>query len=366
MKVGVPSEIKPNEHRVGLTPTAVREYVERGHEVAVQAGAGTGAGYADEAYRRAGAAIVADAEAIFAASKLIVKVKEPQPSEWVRLNQDHILFTYLHLAPDPEQTRDLLNCGVTAIAYETVTDPRGGLPLLAPMSEVAGRLAPQAGAWALQKANGGEGVLLGGVPGVHPANVVIIGGGVVGTAAARVAAGMGAHVTVLDINHDRLTYLDDIHGGRLRTRTSNEYNIEEIVLNADLVIGAVLIPGGRAPHPARPPHDEARGGHGGDDEASQLDPAGLHGRPARTGDRQRRQRDADDAQGEPAQHQGQPDAGQQRPRHRAERGSGRLRGQHDDQPRGRRRDRDRPAPWPHDDAIPAARPMAVTTARALC
>ena len=178
---------------------------------------------------------------------MIVKVKEPQPAERAMLRRGQVLFTYLHLAPDPEQTRDLLNCGVTAIAYETVTDPRGGLPLLAPMSEVAGRLAPQAGAWALQKANGGEGVLLGGVPGVHPANVVIIGGGVVGTAAARVAAGMGAHVTVLDRSIPRLSYLDDIFMGRLTTQYATAAATADLLPTADMIIGAVLIPGAAAP-----------------------------------------------------------------------------------------------------------------------
>ena len=247
MKVGVPSEIKPNEHRVGLTPTAVREYVERGHEVAVQAGAGTGAGYADEAYRRAGAAIVADAEAIFAASKLIVKVKEPQPSEWVRLNQDHILFTYLHLAPDPEQTKALLASKCAAIAYETVTDRNGGLPLLAPMSEVAGRIAVFSAAETLLKHNGGMGLLFCGVPGVAPARVLVLGGGVVGLNAARMAMGLGAEVVVLERSIPRMREIDELTGGRVITRYSSIGAIEEELVKADVVIGAVLVPGAEAP-----------------------------------------------------------------------------------------------------------------------
>ena len=247
MKVGVPSEIKPNEHRVGLTPTAVREYVERGHKVAVQAGAGTGAGYADEAYLRAGAAIVADAEAIFAASKLIVKVKEPQPSEWVRLTADHILFTYLHLAPDPEQADGLLASGCAGIAYETVTDAAGGLPLLAPMSEVAGRLAPQVGAHALEKAQGGRGVLLGGVPGVPAADVLVLGGGVSGSHAATIAAGMGARVTVVDRSPEALKRLSAQFGGTVATVFSTRAAIAELVRRADLLIGTVLVPGAAAP-----------------------------------------------------------------------------------------------------------------------
>ena len=191
MKIGCPTEIKPQEFRVGMTPNAAQEAIAHGHEVIVQAGAGTGAGFEDADYLAAGATILDTAEEIFATADMIVKVKEPQAVERKMLREGQVLFTYLHLAPDPAQTRDLLDSGCTAIAYETVTDTRGGLPLLAPMSEVAGRLAPQSGAWALQKANGGSGVLMGGVPGVRPANGMIVGGGVVGTAAARVAVGMG-------------------------------------------------------------------------------------------------------------------------------------------------------------------------------
>ena len=247
MLIGCPTEIKPQEFRVGLTPSAASELVAHGHKVLIQSGAGLGAGFTDDDYRAAGAEIAPDAKTVFDRAEMIVKVKEPQPVERAMLRRGQVLFTYLHLAPDPEQTRDLLNCGVTAIAYETVTDPRGGLPLLAPMSEVAGRLAPQAGAWALQKANGGEGVLLGGVPGVHPANVVIIGGGVVGTAAARVAAGMGAHVTVLDRSIPRLSYLDDIFMGRLTTQYATAAATADLLPTADMIIGAVLIPGAAAP-----------------------------------------------------------------------------------------------------------------------
>ena len=247
MLIGCPTEIKPQEFRVGLTPSAASELVAHGHKVLIQSGAGLGAGFTDDDYRAAGAEIAPDAKTVFDRAEMIVKVKEPQPVERAMLRRGQVLFTYLHLAPDPEQTRDLLNWGVTAIAYETVTDPRGGLPLLAPMSEVAGRLAPQAGAWALQKANGGEGVLLGGVPGVHPANVVIIGGGVVGTAAARVAAGMGAQVTVLDRSIPRLSYLDDIFMGRLTTQYATAAATADLLPTADMIIGAVLIPGAAAP-----------------------------------------------------------------------------------------------------------------------
>ena len=247
MKIGCPKEIKPQEFRVGLTPQAAREAVAHGHQVMVEAGAGTGAGFADADYVAAGASIVPTADEVFASAEMIVKVKEPQAVERARLRKGQLLFTYLHLAPDPDQTRDLLASGVTAIAYETVTDRTGGLPLLAPMSEVAGRLAPQMGAWALQKANGGRGVLLGGVPGVRPANVMIIGGGVVGTAAARVAVGMGANVTVLDRSIPRMSYLDDIFQGRLTTQYSSAAALAELLPEADMVIGAVLIPGAAAP-----------------------------------------------------------------------------------------------------------------------
>jgi alanine dehydrogenase len=247
MKIGCPREIKPQEFRVGMTPNAAFEAVNRGHEVMIETGAGTGAGFEDADYVAAGAVVIGTAAAIFATADLIVKVKEPQPAERRMLREGQVLFTYLHLAPDPEQTRDLLASGATCIAYETVTDRAGGLPLLAPMSEVAGRLAPQVGAWTLQKANGGRGVLMGGVPGVRPANVAIIGGGVVGTAAARVAVGMGANVTVLDRSVARLSYLDDVFMGRLTTQYSNSGAMADLLPRMDMVIGAVLVPGAAAP-----------------------------------------------------------------------------------------------------------------------
>lgn len=247
MLIGCPKEIKPQEFRVGLTPAAVREAVAHGHGVLVQAAAGQGAGFADADYTAAGARIADSAEEVFAEAELIVKVKEPQPAERAMLRAGQVLFTYLHLAPDPDQTRDLIASGATCIAYETVTDRAGGLPLLAPMSEVAGRLAPQTGAWTLQKANGGRGVLMGGVPGVRPAHVVILGGGVVGTAAARVAVGMGANVTVLDRSVPRMSYLDDVFMGRLTTQYSSAEAIEALLPTADMIVGAVLIPGAAAP-----------------------------------------------------------------------------------------------------------------------
>ena len=247
MRVGCPKEIKNHEYRVGLTPASVREYVAHGHEVWVETKAGAGIGADDAAYAAAGAKIAASAKDIFEKCDMIVKVKEPQPSEWAQLRDGQLLYTYLHLAPDPEQTKGLIASGVTAIAYETVTDDRGGLPLLAPMSEVAGRLSIQAGATALQKANGGVGVLLGGVPGVLPAKVTVIGGGVVGLPAARMAAGLGADVSILDKSLPRLRQLDDIFAGRVHTRYSSIQALEEEVFSADLVIGAVLIPGAAAP-----------------------------------------------------------------------------------------------------------------------
>ncbi|MGK6324062.1 alanine dehydrogenase [Sphingomonas sp. DT-51] len=247
MRVGVPKEIKNHEYRVGLTPGAVREYVARGHEVVVQTGAGAGIAADDQAYRAAGAAIVDTAEEVFATAQMIVKVKEPQPSEWVQLREDQILFTYLHLAPDPEQAKGLMASGVTAVAYETVTDQRGHLPLLAPMSEVAGRLSIEAAGTALKAVNGGRGVLIGGVPGVQPARMVVLGGGVVGTHAARMAVGLGAEVTVIDRSIPRLRELDELFGGRVRTRVSTLEAIEHEVAEADAVIGAVLIPGASAP-----------------------------------------------------------------------------------------------------------------------
>ncbi len=247
MRIGCPKEIKPQEFRVGMTPDAAREAVAHGHAVVVETGAGVGAGFADADYLAAGATVLTTAEEVFAAADMIVKVKEPQAVERKRLREGQVLFTYLHLAPDPAQTRDLLDSGVTAIAYETVTDDRGGLPLLAPMSEVAGRLAPQVGAWTLQKANGGRGVLLGGVPGVAPGRVLVIGGGVVGTHAAKVAAGMGAEVTVLDRSLPRLRYLDDVFGGQFRNGFATQGAIASLAAEADMVIGAVLVPGAAAP-----------------------------------------------------------------------------------------------------------------------
>ncbi len=247
MKIGCPKEIKPQEFRVGLTPNAAREAVVHGHEVLVETGAGAGAGFPDADYAAAGARIVETAAEVFAQADMIVKVKEPQANERAMLREGQVLFTYLHLAPDPEQTRDLLASGATCIAYETVTDDRGGLPLLAPMSEVAGRLAPQVGAWTLQKANGGRGVLMGGVPGVGPAKVVVIGGGVVGTHAARIAAGMGADVTVLDRSLPRLRYLDDVFGTQFKTAYASAATTADMVAEADMVVGAVLIPGAAAP-----------------------------------------------------------------------------------------------------------------------
>ena len=247
MKIGCPKEIKPQEFRVGLTPNAAMEAVAHGHQVMVETGAGVGAGFADANYEAAGAVIVGTAAEVFAQAEMIVKVKEPQAGERRMLREGQVLFTYLHLAPDPEQTKDLLASGCTAIAYETVTDRSGGLPLLAPMSEVAGRLAPQVGAWTLQKANGGRGVLMGGVPGVGPARVLVIGGGVVGTHAAKIAAGMGADVTVLDRSLPRLRYLDDVFGGQFKTGYSSAGLLAELLPQADMVVGAVLIPGAAAP-----------------------------------------------------------------------------------------------------------------------
>ena len=247
MHIGCPKEIKPQEFRVGLTPTLAQDLVARGHIVNIETGAGLGAGFSDAAYIQAGAEVVETAAEVFAQSEMIVKVKEPQAGERKMLREGQLLFTYLHLAPDADQTHDLLASGCTAIAYETVTDARGGLPLLAPMSEVAGRLAPQMGAWTLQKANGGRGVLLGGVPGVAPGRVLVIGGGVVGTHAARIAAGMGAEVTVLDRSLARLRYLDDSFGHLFRTGYSSPAVTAELAAEADMIIGAVLIPGASAP-----------------------------------------------------------------------------------------------------------------------
>jgi alanine dehydrogenase len=247
MLIGVPKEIKVHEYRVGLTPAGVRELKAHGHAVLVQASAGAGIGIPDAQYQAAGAEIVDSAEEVFARADMIVKVKEPQPAECARLREGQVLFTYLHLAPDPAQTRALVDSGCVAIAYETVSDGRGGLPLLAPMSEVAGRMSIQAGAHAMEKAPGGNGVLLGGVPGVAPADVVVIGGGVVGYNAARIAVGMGANVTILDRSLPRLAWLDTAFDGRLTTLYSTVDALETAVRHADLVIGAVLVPGAAAP-----------------------------------------------------------------------------------------------------------------------
>jgi alanine dehydrogenase len=247
MKVGVPKEIKTHEYRVGLTPGAVREYMAAGHSVVVETNAGAGIGATDDSYRKAGAVILDSAREVFASSQMIVKVKEPQASEWSQLREDQILFTYLHLAPDPDQAKGLLDAGCTAIAYETVTDANGGLPLLAPMSEVAGRLAIEAAGAALRRHAGGRGLLIGGVPGVQPARIVVIGGGVVGTHAARMAVGLGAEVTILDRSIGRLRELDELFEGRVRTRFSTIDTVEEEVFAADVVIGAVLVPGASAP-----------------------------------------------------------------------------------------------------------------------
>ncbi len=247
MLVGVPKEIKAQEYRVGLTPGAVREYVAAGHRVTVETGAGGGIGATDDDYRKAGATVVDTAQEIFKTAELVIKVKEPQPVEWRQLREGQILFTYLHLAPDPEQANGLLQSGCTAIAYETVTDDHGGLPLLAPMSEVAGRLSIEAAGAALKRHAGGRGLLLGGVPGVKPAKVAVIGGGVVGTNAARMAVGLGAEVSVLDRSLPRLRTLDELFQGRARTRYSSIEAIEDEVLSADAVIGAVLVPGASAP-----------------------------------------------------------------------------------------------------------------------
>ncbi|MBL8516864.1 MAG: alanine dehydrogenase [Betaproteobacteria bacterium] len=247
MQIGVPKEIKNHEYRVGLTPGSIKELVAHGHKVLVETGAGAGIGMSDGDYQSAGAAIAESATRIFAEAELIVKVKEPQAGERKQLRKGQVLFTYLHLAPDPEQTKDLIASGATCIAYETVTSAKGGLPLLAPMSEVAGRMSIQAGATALQKANGGRGVLLGGVPGVEPGKVVILGGGVVGSHAADMAVGLGADVTVIDRSIDVLRALNAHWGGRVKTVVSTQSAIEQHLLTADLVIGGVLIPGAAAP-----------------------------------------------------------------------------------------------------------------------
>ncbi len=247
MRIGVPREIKTDEHRVGMTPASVREAVHHGHEVMVQRSAGETIGLSDADYERAGASLGGSAEEVFGFGELIVKVKEPQAPELELLNESHVLFTYLHLAPDPEQTRGLIESGCSAIAYETVTNELGGLPLLAPMSEVAGRMAVQAGAHCLEIEQGGRGMLLGGVPGTLPAQVVVLGGGNVGTNAARVALGMEADVTILDVSLPRLAELDIHFAPALNTLFSTVDAVHEMVASADLVVGAVLVPGAEAP-----------------------------------------------------------------------------------------------------------------------
>jgi alanine dehydrogenase len=247
VKIGCPKEVKVHEYRVGLVPAGVRELTESGHEVMIESGAGVGIGIGDDAYRAAGATVVPDAKQVFAASELVVKVKEPQLPECAQLRGGQILFTYLHLAADAEQAKALVKSGVTAIAYETVLSPDRSLPLLTPMSEVAGRMSIQVGATALQKANGGFGVLLGGVPGVAPARVVILGGGVAGTNATQMAVGLGAQVTVVDRSLKRLRELDVQFGSQIETAYSTKQTIERLVLRADLVIGSVLVTGAAAP-----------------------------------------------------------------------------------------------------------------------
>jgi len=247
MRVGVPKEIKDSEYRVGLVPSAVRELTANGHRVVIERNAGVGAGLADADYQAAGAEIAPDADPIYADCELIVKVKEPLAVERKKLRSGQVLFTYLHLAADPQQTADLLAAGATAIAYETVTSPQGGLPLLTPMSEVAGRMAPHVGARCLEKENGGRGVLLGGVPGVPPADVVILGGGVAGSHAGLISAGMGATVTVIDRNPEALRRIANQLGARVRTVFSTRDAIETLCRRADLVIASVLVPGAAAP-----------------------------------------------------------------------------------------------------------------------
>ncbi len=247
MKIGLPKEIKDNEYRVGLTPAGVRAFTDAGHKVFVEKSAGEGSGFEDALYVKAGASILETADEVWAAGDMIVKVKEPIAPEYPRMRADQLLFTYLHLAPEPELTRQLLERKVTGVAYETITDKQGRLPLLTPMSEVAGRMSVQVGATYLEKMNGGKGILLGGVPGVPAGRVVIIGGGVVGTEAAKMAIGLGAHVTIIDRNLDRLRYLDDIFLSKVSTLASSRYQIHEAISHADLVIGAVLVVGAAAP-----------------------------------------------------------------------------------------------------------------------
>lgn len=248
MIIGLPKEIKDNESRVGLTPACVKTLSDNGHTVLVEKNAGDGSGISDDEYKAANGQIVDSADEVWERGEMIVKVKEPVGPEYQRMREGQLLFTYLHLAPDQKLTQVMLERKVTGVAYETITNDEGHLPLLTPMSEVAGRMAVQVGAHYLQKPEGGRGVLMGGVPGVLPAKVVIIGGGVVGINSMKMAVGLGANVTVLDKNLDRLRYLDDIFGAKIKTLMSNDYNVQESIANADLVIGAVLIPGASAPH----------------------------------------------------------------------------------------------------------------------
>src|SRR5207302_822436 len=248
MRIGVPAEIKNNEYRVGMTPSGAQDLASDGHTVYIQAGAGNGSGFADEEYTAAGATILSSADAVYDESDMIVKVKEPIEADLKRLKDGQLLFTYLHLAPVPDLTKSLLDKKIIGVAYETITDERGRtLPLLTPMSEVAGRMSVHVGAYYLHKPNGGRGVLLGGVPGTLPADVIIIGGGVVGTNAAKMASGLGARVTILDTNLERLRQLDDIFLGKVQTLASNPAHIAEAVRHADLLVGGVLIPGASAP-----------------------------------------------------------------------------------------------------------------------
>lgn len=248
MKIGCPKEIKANEYRVGLVPSSVREYIHHGHQVLIERSAGLGVGISDKDYIEAGASIIDDVDEIFSHSELIVKVKEPQSTEWRKLREGQLLYTYLHLAADLPQTEGLINSGCSAVAYETITDHREGLPLLAPMSEVAGRLSIQAAARCLEKESGGQGLLLGGVPGVSAGRIVVIGGGVVGTNAAKMAVGIGAEVTILDRSLQRLRELDDLFSGRVRIRYSSIDAVMEEIKQANAVVGAVLIPGAKAPN----------------------------------------------------------------------------------------------------------------------
>lgn len=248
MLIGVAKEIKNNENRVAITPAGVATLVKNGHHVVIEKGAGVGSGFTDESYIQAGADIWSSKKKMFEEAQMIMKVKEPLPEEYDLFHGDQILYTYLHLAPEPELTKALMEKKVAGIAYETVQLPDRSLPLLTPMSEVAGRMAPQIGAHFLEKPHGGRGVVLGGVPGVLPGQVTIVGGGTVGTNAAKIACGLGAQVTILDVNAERLRYLDDVFGGRVMTLMSNHYNIAEAVKQADLLVGAVLIPGAKAPH----------------------------------------------------------------------------------------------------------------------